>query len=96
MNATQTTKINLIKYTVVIFLASSGFISSRRNFLITAQEMGGKFQSGPGLTRLKAFLRNIKKAKEHQHLRVTRNKSKMVFDQRLIHFHRTSLELFHL
>lgn len=26
MNATQTTKINLIKYTVVIFLASSGFI----------------------------------------------------------------------
>lgn len=48
MNATQTTKINLIKYTVVIFLASSGFISSRRIFLITALEMGGKFQLGPG------------------------------------------------
>lgn len=27
MNATQTTKINLIKYTVVIFLASCEFIS---------------------------------------------------------------------
>lgn len=27
MNATQTTKINLIKYTVVIFLASCGLIS---------------------------------------------------------------------
>lgn len=34
MNATQTTKMNLIKYTVVIFLASSGFISTFLVFVL--------------------------------------------------------------
>lgn len=70
MNATQTTKINLIKYTVVIFLGSSGFISTWACFLFcswkirTAHKMAGKFQSDPSSTHLKVFLRNKKKAKE--------------------------------
>lgn len=69
MNATQTTKINLIKYTVVIFQGSSGFISSLAFFFCSwkirrAHKMAGKFQPDPSLTHLKAFIRNIKKAKE--------------------------------
>lgn len=64
-----------------------------RNVLITAHEMVGKSHSGPSLTHLKAFVRNIKKAKEHQHLRVTGKKKSNDFDHWLIRINMTSMKL---